>query len=58
MTCAMSDSSHECLKMINTVSAGDVQMWCFRAHVIVCDNSDQHDKKGGICRVSKLVNKS
>ena len=54
----MSDSSHECLKMISTVSAGDVQMGVSEHMLLFCDNSDQHDKKGGVCRVSKLVNKS
>ena len=26
--------------------------------LLFCDNSDEHDKKGGVCRVSELVNKS
>ena len=55
----MSDSYHECLikeHSLITLSAGDVGMGA--SNDMFGDNSDLHDIKKGVCRVSKLVNKS
>ena len=57
MTCVVGDSSHECLKIIsldkNTLCRKSMlQMTCFD------NDSDLHDVKKGMCRVSKLVNNS
>ena len=39
-----------------TPSAGDAQMGA--SNEIICNNSDHHDIKKGVCRVSKFVNNS
>ena len=54
----MSDSSHECLKMISTVSAGDVQMGVSEHMLLFVITVISMIKKVGVCRVSELVNKS
>ena len=59
ITCIMSDSHHECLIKkypLITLSAGDAQMGA--SNEMFRDNSDHHNIKKGVCRVSKFVNNS
>ena len=60
MICIMNNSYHECLikehpPLIHSLQ--EMLEWVFQ---MTCfgDNSDLHDIKKGVCRLSKLVNKS